>query len=326
MLPPYTPPGSVQLFARRAEQLGFEALWVAEDCFLKGGIAQACAVLSATSRLQVGVGIIPAGARNAGYAAMEIATLSNLFPGRVSVGIGHGMPAWLRQVGAWPASPITLLGEYISAIRALLHGDLVTADGQYVRLEGVRLDEAPAVIPDVLAGVRGPRSLALARDVADGTILAEPVTPEYLRLARSGSSGSSGSSGGSGGSSGSGSSGAERHRMVVYNVAVVDDDRAAAVETARPALERFGEPDWEAHLAPLAFGPELAALRRDCRSSREFAMRLPRSWIGQLALAGTPDMVSARIGELAGAGADDVVLIPVGPNPVQALDALARVL
>ena len=308
MLPPDTPAGNLRPFAQRVEHLGFEELWIAEDCFLKGGIAQACAVLSATSHLQVGLGIIPAGARNAAYAAMEIATLASLFPGRVAVGIGHGMIAWMRQVGAWPASPITLLGEYLGAVRTLLRGDTVAAHGRYVWLDGVRLDEPPAVIPDVLAGVRGPRSLALARGAADGTILAEPVTPEYLRLARATGSGPS------------------RHRMVVYNVAVVDDDRGAAVETARLALERFGEPDWAAHLAPLDFGPELAALRRNCRSGREFAMRLPASWVEQLALAGTPDKVSARIGELAEAGADDVVLIPAGPDPVRALDSLARVL
>jgi 5,10-methylenetetrahydromethanopterin reductase len=308
MLPPDTPPGSLQPFARRAERLGFEELWVAEDCFLKGGIAQACAVLSVTSQLRVGLGIIPAGARNAGYAAMEIATLANLFPGRVSVGIGHGMTAWMRQVGAWPASPVTLLGEYLAAVRALLRGDTMAAHGRYVRLDAVRLDEPPAVIPDVLAGVRGPRSLALARATADGTILSEPVTPEYLRLARASGSGAS------------------PHRIVAYNVAAVDDDRATAVETARPALERIGEPDWAAHLVPLPFGPELAALRRDCRSTREFAMRLPGSWIEQLALAGTPDTVSARMRELAGEGADTVVLIPVGLDPVGALDSLARVL
>jgi 5,10-methylenetetrahydromethanopterin reductase len=309
MMPPDLAPDSIRPFAGRAEQLGFASLWLAEDCFLAGGIAQACAVLSATSQLRVGVGIMPAGARNAAYAAMEVATLANLFPGRVTVGFGHGMPAWMRQVGAWPASPVTLLAEYLAAVRALLRGDTVTEQGRYVRLDGVRLAEPPAVIPDVLAGVRGPRSLAVAREAADGTILAEPVTPAYLVLARAAVGG-----------------GRPRHRIVAYNLAAVDDDGAAAVETARPALERIGEPDWAVQLAPLAFGPELAALRRSCGSNREFAARLPAAWVGQLALAGTPDTVSARIAELAGEGADDVVLIPTGPDPLLALDSLARVL
>ncbi len=43
----------------------------------------------------------------------------------------------------------------------------------------------PSVVPDgvppLLAGVRGPRSLALAGRVADGTVLAEPTTPERVR-------------------------------------------------------------------------------------------------------------------------------------------------
>jgi high-affinity nickel permease len=36
----------------------------------------------------------------------------------------------------------------------------------------------------VLAGVRGPKSLALAGQHADGLILAEPVTPAYLQFVR----------------------------------------------------------------------------------------------------------------------------------------------
>ena len=48
----------------------------------------------------------------------------------------------------------------------------------------MRLAHAPAVPPKVLAGVRGPRSLRLSGLVAQGTVLAEPVTPEYLAFVR----------------------------------------------------------------------------------------------------------------------------------------------
>jgi 5,10-methylenetetrahydromethanopterin reductase len=62
------------------------------------------------------------GARNLAYAAMEIATVEQLLPGRIDVGIGFGMPSWIRSVGVWTSSPLTLLKEYSRVSRELLAG------------------------------------------------------------------------------------------------------------------------------------------------------------------------------------------------------------
>lgn len=185
LLPRDLPADRILPYARRAEELGFGALWVVEDLGFRGGIAQAAAVLASTDRIRVGIGLLPAGARNVAFAALEIASLAQLFPGRVDVAVGHGMPAWMRSVGQWPRSPLTLLREYVDALRALLRGELTQRRGQYVHLDGVQLDPSalPDVVPDILAGVRGPKSLALSGEVADGTVLAEPVAPEYARAA-----------------------------------------------------------------------------------------------------------------------------------------------
>jgi 5,10-methylenetetrahydromethanopterin reductase len=184
LMPGNTRPADLPAFARRAEDLGFDTLWVVEDCFLGGGIAQTMAVLAATSRIGIGIGILPAAARNPAFAAMELATVAGLYPGRVVVGIGHGMPGWLRQAGIWPASPLTMLRETLQAIGSLLRGDSVTASGQYVSLTDVQLTNPPEVIPPMVVGVRGPKSLRVAAELADGVVLAEPVTPEYLAFVR----------------------------------------------------------------------------------------------------------------------------------------------
>lgn len=82
-MPPHLPPAAIPGYARRAESAGFDELWVAEDCFFAGGIAAASAALSSTDRLVVGLGIMPAVARNAAFTAMEIAALAELYPGRL---------------------------------------------------------------------------------------------------------------------------------------------------------------------------------------------------------------------------------------------------
>ena len=57
-----------------------------EDCFKESGIATATAMLAATSRLTVAIGLLPVPLRNVALTAMELATMSRLFPGRVTAG------------------------------------------------------------------------------------------------------------------------------------------------------------------------------------------------------------------------------------------------
>ncbi|GAA2976833.1 alkanesulfonate monooxygenase SsuD/methylene tetrahydromethanopterin reductase-like flavin-dependent oxidoreductase (luciferase family) [Microbacterium terrae] len=301
MLPRDLPAADVVPFVRRAEELGFAELWVVEDLGFRGGVAQAAVALAVTERIRVGIGILPAGARSAAFAAMEAATLAQLFPGRIHFGVGHGMPDWMRAVGAWPARPLAALRAHVDTLQTLVRGGSV---------DGVGLDAAciPAEPAPVLLGVRGPRSLELSGEIADGTVLAEPVTPEYAAAARASIAAS------------------RPHRVVGYNVGSVDDDPGVAIDRARPALQWIGEPDWEPHLRPLPFADEFARLRAAHSSREEWARVLPADWVAQLALAGTPAQVRARLDELAAAGVDASVFIPVGDDPFAALDALARVL
>src|ERR1700734_2754236 len=120
LVPPSVPPRQLVSYAQQAEQLGFAEVWVAEDCFLHGAFAQAATILASTTSVRVGLGIIPAAARNVAFTAMEIATLAGLHPGRLTVGVGHGIGSWLEQAGARPPRPLTLLEEYIRVLRQLL--------------------------------------------------------------------------------------------------------------------------------------------------------------------------------------------------------------
>jgi 5,10-methylenetetrahydromethanopterin reductase len=306
-LPRDLPLADVLPFAQRADALGFDSLWVIEDLGFRGGFAQAAAVLAVTDRIHVGLGIAPAAARNPAFTSMEAATLADLFPGRFTLGLGHGVPGWMRQVGAWGRSPLTSLREHLDAVRRLLHGETVTVAGDYVRLDGVRLETPPATPPQVIAGVRGPKSLAVAGQVADGTLLAEPVSADYARTARA-------------------QVGAEDHRLIGYELAAVHDDPAVARATVRPGLIWVGTSDAAAHVASSPYAEELHALLAECADAHEFTRRMPDEWVDDLTLAGTPEHVRSRIADLAAAGLDEVVLFPTGDDRLAALDSLARVL
>src|SRR4029077_20460237 len=80
--------------------------------------------------------------------------------------------------------PVRALEESASAIRRLLAGERVSTTGDHVNLADVQLEQAPAGVPPVVLGVRRPFGLRASGRSADGTILAEPTPPAYIRAAR----------------------------------------------------------------------------------------------------------------------------------------------
>jgi len=178
---PYpNPPEVFRAAVDAAEEAGVPELWIWEDCFRQSAFATASAALAWTERLRIGIGIAPMPLRNVAAAAMEIATIERMFPGRLLPGVGHGVLPWMAQVGARAPSPLTLMREYVPALRALLAGDEVTVGGRYVKLDRVRLDWAPAAAPRVYCAAEGPKTLRLAGEVAGGALLNSGYAPDAL--------------------------------------------------------------------------------------------------------------------------------------------------
>ena len=116
-------PEKIVSAARFIEESGFGSVWVAEDYFFYGGMAAAGMVLEATDSISVGLGIVASVARHPAVTAMEFATLGRAYPGRFLPGIGHGVPAWTRQMGLYPKSPLRVFREVVTSVRRLVEGE-----------------------------------------------------------------------------------------------------------------------------------------------------------------------------------------------------------
>ncbi len=302
-------------FARRAEAIGLDELWVIEDTLYSAGIAQAATALAVTHRLRVGLGIAPAVAHNAAILAMEFATLARMHPGRFLPGIGHGVAAWMTQIGARPPSWLAALEETTTAVRSLLAGETVTMDGRTVRLSDVRLDQAPAVVPPVSVGVMGNRSLELAGRVADGTVLSEYSSPAYVAAARRHIAAGMAEAGRT-----------APHRLTVYMHGAVDQDGPGTARDAlRPVIAGgLAGGGFTAHMAALPFADELSELI--AQGGEDAVQReMPDAWLDDLAAAGTPEQAAATIERLVAAGADSVVFVaPPSADPATWLEAIGR--
>jgi alkanesulfonate monooxygenase SsuD/methylene tetrahydromethanopterin reductase-like flavin-dependent oxidoreductase (luciferase family) len=181
---PQSPPERLREVVRAAEGAGLDELWLWEDCFLQSGIASAAAALAWSERLEVGIGLLPVPLRNVALAAMEIATLDRTFPRRMHVAVGHGIQGWMGQAGARVSSPLTLLREHVTALRALLRGEEVTTAGRYVALDRVVLGWPPERPTPIHVGAGGPRSLRLSGEIADGTVLSAGTSTAQVEQRR----------------------------------------------------------------------------------------------------------------------------------------------
>jgi 5,10-methylenetetrahydromethanopterin reductase len=292
------PPAEVRAFAGGVERLGFDELWVVEDCFWTSGIANAALVLGATERIAVGIGILPAVLRNRALAAMELATLAGAYPGRLTAGFGPGVSAWMKQVGAHPPSPLAALETTLRDTRALLAGETVSRDG----LDEVTLVFPPPEPPPLLAGLTGPKGLAMAGRVADGAILSEGSSPRFVESARAQLREARSSPG--------------EPRLVVYALLSVDADRGRARDALRPRLA-----DWIAgHRDRAQFAAaSFAAAVPDPVTPAD----VEDAWIDELAVAGTPEDCAAAVRQLGDAGADAVVLVPPAEDAERQLALVA---
>ncbi|HSL74048.1 MAG TPA: LLM class flavin-dependent oxidoreductase [Ilumatobacteraceae bacterium] len=278
--------------AESLDAAGVDQLWVIEDCFFTAGVSLAAAALARTTELTVGLGILPAVARNPAITAMELATLANLAPGRVIAGIGHGVQEWMAQMGARTSSPLTTLEEAITIVRRLLHGDTVTFDGVEFTMDGVALEAPPTTVPPVVAGVGGPRSLELAGRVADGVVLAGGPGPTYVAqsIARAGRE--------------------DPFRVSVFAALAIDDDARTARRTMAPFVAELIETKSP---APTAH-PHIDEIReRFAARGVDGIADMPADWWIELGAIGTFDDAVRHAEALAAAGADDVAFFP-GPT------------
>jgi alkanesulfonate monooxygenase SsuD/methylene tetrahydromethanopterin reductase-like flavin-dependent oxidoreductase (luciferase family) len=307
---PRFPPETLADYARRSEAAGFDELWLWDDCFLPGAFTSAAIALSATQRIKVGIGLLPATACNPLFAAMEITTLARAFPGRILPGFGHGVGAWMAQIGAAPKSSLKTLQEVVTAVRQLLSGEMVTFHGDQVNLDQVQMQLTPGVVPQLYIGAMREKSLELAGRMGDGTILTGMSSPAYVRWALDHIH------------TGMTETGRSHHRVVVYLDVKVNPDGRAARAAARLALaERMPWADIQLNASGIA--PQAADFFKS--DVHEAAHKMPDDWVDIFSGAGTPQQAADAVQRLVYAGADSIVFQPLNGDP-DCLDEYIRYL
>ncbi len=172
--------------AVRAEEAGFEALWVSDHYHpwndaqgaspFVWGLLGAVAARTSTVRCATAV-TAPIVRIHPAVVAQAAATAAVLFEGRFSLGVGSGEALNEHILGApWPTADVRLemLEEAIEILRALWSGNLVRHRGTHYTVDTARLYTLPASPPPILVSGFGPKSTALAARIGDGWMSTSP--------------------------------------------------------------------------------------------------------------------------------------------------------
>ena len=134
------PPTQIAETAQLVEEARFKELWIIEDYFMLSAFATSGIALQATKTIKVGIGAIANQVRHPAVAAMEATTLAGAFLGRfLNLGLGHGLPFWMKQLDLYPKSPLTSMTEAVRGIKRLAKGETLTEKGEYYSFDNIHL-------------------------------------------------------------------------------------------------------------------------------------------------------------------------------------------
>ncbi|ETW94195.1 MAG: hypothetical protein ETSY2_50180 [Candidatus Entotheonella gemina] len=167
------PPAEFSTWCREAEALGFDLVGIPDSqSIYRENIVSSTPAAQQTARVRFGPMVTNPITRHPAVAASAIATLAELAPGRVVLGIGTGDSA-VHNLGLGPAN-LAELREYVTTIRQLL----LQGEAEY-RGAPVRLTWRPPYVPIYIAAT-GPRTMELAGEIADGIIILNGLLPENI--------------------------------------------------------------------------------------------------------------------------------------------------
>ncbi|MEJ5250143.1 MAG: LLM class flavin-dependent oxidoreductase [Caldilinea sp.] len=182
--------------AEYAESRGFSEIWQADTRLARDCVVMMSAFLTRTKRLRVGSGVLPIWTRNAAVIAATWSTMWELgkqvsgdpdAPSRVMLGLGAWWEPIASRVGVNRTKPLKAMREYVEACRQLFTMEEVTYEGEFVKLDRVKLDVVfgdlrPRDIP-IYIGATGDKMLELAGEICDGVVLNYVVSVDYIRRA-----------------------------------------------------------------------------------------------------------------------------------------------
>ena len=312
--------------AKKAEDLGYDSLWVTETRLARDAISLLGAMAARTERIRLGTGIVNTWTRGPALMAVTFATLDNLAPGRMNIGLGAYWDPLAWKQGIERRKPLTQMREYIGVLRRLLAlEEGVTFEGELVKVRDLTLDlgYGDARVPPrvkIQIGPTGPKMMELTGEIADGALINGILPPSYTRTSLERIAA---------GAARAGRTLADIEKLQLVNVSMNADPEKAFFDAKRLVTQYLGQ---QPHFAKALAYPDdkLAELKSVMGGwpprpgGVEDAMRLvDDALVDDLIAHGTPEQCVASVQRWVDTGLDQVILIPLSRNYDEILETFA---
>ncbi|RBQ19208.1 hypothetical protein DP939_14800 [Spongiactinospora rosea] len=275
--------------ARRAEDLGFDGVWVADHYFHRDATGALALMAAATERVTLGTAVVSPLLRHPALLASAAATINEISDGRFVLGLGAGGYEFAAELGIPPRRPLGLTAEAVRIVRELYTGRADVTGDTFTTTGELRFTPVPT--PVYLAG-RGPKMLALAGEIGDG-VITHGLSGRHIAYVKE-------------------KLGGPGTALVLMLDVEVDRDRARALDALRPRCMAMAGGSYADELIEVyGLDPaEIGALRAALRSGdRAAAGRLVTDqMVDAFGIAGPPELLRDRLAEFAAAGVDEVIL------------------
>jgi 5,10-methylenetetrahydromethanopterin reductase len=178
---PREPYWKIIYYAIQAEKGGFSNLWITDHFNNRNVYVTLTAAAIYTNKITFGPGVTNPYLVNPVFTAQAIATLNELAPGRVVLGMGAGDKTTLESVGIEMRKPLTAIQEAVDIFRKITSGENVVYKGEVFETAGAKFLFKPKGRIPVYIGAQGPKMLELAGKIGDGVLInaCHPKDIEY---------------------------------------------------------------------------------------------------------------------------------------------------
>lgn len=313
---PREPYWKIVYYVIQAEKGGFSNLWITDHFNNRNVYATLAAASIYTDRMTLGPGVTNPYMVNPVFTAQAVATLEEMAPGRVVLGIGAGDKTTLDTVGVEMRTPLAAIQESIAIIRGMLSGETVSYKGEVFRIAGAKFLFKTDKIP-VYVGAQGPKMLALAGRIGDGVLInaCHPRDVEYaVSCVKEGVNQAGRKLG--------------EVDVAVYTAFSIHQDLKKANKAAVPPVSFIvaGCPPQllERHGIDVGKAGEIKEALKANDWGQAFGKVTPEM-INAFSVCGTPEMCAERIAELMKSGINQFVVgSPIGHNVREAIDLVSQ--
>jgi 5,10-methylenetetrahydromethanopterin reductase len=305
--------------AREADAFGFHSFWFSEGYHSRSAIVRATVVASSTSRIRIGLGILSVHTKHPALLAMDAASLDELAPGRVILGIGTVVNA-LRKHAIDRAGAPQVLKEAVEITKKFLSGQIVQYEGKRFNIPspGSRIEIDTSKGLPVYIGATGPATLKLAGRYADGVLFNYPCTPSFVRYAMPLLQDGLKLSGRN----------LDQFDVAAYLLVSIDKNERRAIEAAKRFIAQklpTRHSDMLHHAGVTAEEIGLIKSNAEKIGVEKAALELDNKLVQKVAIAGTPDYVIAGLKQFAGSGLKlPIIWEIIGPDRRQSLELIAK--